>query len=588
MASRKDLLGKYFSSDIFNLIQKSSLAESKPRLKMNRSTLENTKEKVFNIGKEKRISRNSNKELYVNNSAEKRKIFYDKIYGSDIFNLRSKSVERRNGKHYMPNINNKSTFFEEMKNNEEYVNNIKEYTKQKRGDIYDNKTNIEDNVDENHIRYIKKRRLDIETEKNNDNLSRNKSINIIDFRKKHPLTLYKRERRKFVDLEEFPENICKINKQIQFESNLFSDQDINYNKSKEDIKKINSRINQDKYNNNNYNILGQPIIRVNRKKSNVTDNNNLTNKMPPADMKWDSLQSQVMFSPNYTKNLYKNFGPNPTAYQRRLNQFADSDNKDTLTGIQKSDIQKIKYLKKPKKEERMIQEEQQRIEKIVGNIPNLSEGQKLEIKMNKSILDFRDEQEWNNKTKDLNDFMKKGKKKKNEITEKVNNTTSIKDTNKNREKNIEYHDYIITYGMKGNNFENYNENEIKNLFCKNGINVYDVHKNNFIKGKNYNTIDIKIADNYIKDELNKKIKAIQDELIKKNCKIKIEKGNKSNNIKNNINYPGGKRDIMKDSISNKKDEGGFKIMPAEYKAKRGFTKQFNGINYAYKNPNQLY
>ena len=88
--------------------------------------------------------------------------------------------------------------------------------------------------------------------------------------------------------------------------------------------------------------------------------------------------------------------------------------------------------------------------------------------------------------------------------------------------------------------------------------------------------------------MNKKIKLIQDELIKNNYKLKIEKGSKSNKIKNIVNNPGGKLAIMKDNVNNKKEEEKFKIMSAEYKAKRGFTKQFMGINYAYKNPNQLF
>ena len=73
MASRKEYFGKYYSSDIFNLIQKSPIDETKPKLRLNRSTLENTKEDLFNIRKEKRINRNENKDIYFNNSAEKKK-----------------------------------------------------------------------------------------------------------------------------------------------------------------------------------------------------------------------------------------------------------------------------------------------------------------------------------------------------------------------------------------------------------------------------------------------------------------------------------------------------------------------------------
>ena len=599
MASRKDIIGKYCSSDIFNLKPKSSMVELKPKFTLNRSSLENTKEDLFNIGKEKRINRYQNKEIYKGNSAEKRKNNYEKIYGSDIFNLRAKSVERRNGRHHMPSIANKSTCFEEMKNDEEYVKDVKEYTKEKRGNcnkVKEIQKAFDNNINEEQLQYIKKRRPKIENEKNNKIVSRNEYNNELNFKRNHPFTLYSNERRKFIDLDECRVNNCKINKQIQFESNLFSNEENKYSKTKEDIKEINTRINRGKYTPNNYNILGQPIIRVNRKKTKY-DNihssmDNIHKKLGPANITWDSLQSQVMFSPDYTKNLYKNYGPKgPTAYQRRLHQFADSDNLDTLSGLQNNYGNNLKSLKKPMPEEIKNKEEQKKIIKVLDNIPNLSEGQKLEIKMNSSILDYRDEKEWNNKTKDLNDFLKKEKKKKNEVTDKVNHITNKNKnllSNKNNKINNESHDYTIKYGIKGSNLGNYNENEIKNIFGQKGINVYDIHKNNFEKGNKYNTIDLKIIGNNDNNELNKKLKLIQDELAKKNNKVKIEKGKKTNNFKNFVNNPGGKIVIMKDNISNKKEENKYKLMPNEYKVKKGFTKQFAGINYAYKNPNLLF
>ena len=592
MASRKEYFGKYYSSDIFNLIQKSPIDETKPKLRLNRSTLENTKEDLFNIRKEKRINRNENKDIYFNNSAEKRKINYEKIYGSDIFNLRAKSVEKRNGRHHMPNIANKSTCFEEMKNNEEYIKEFKQYTKEKRGDD-DNKYNIKtmENNNKNELKYIKRRKTDIESQNNKGLINHNKNSNsILNFRKKHPLTLYSTQKRHFVDLDECRENNCAINKQLQFESYLFSNQDNNYIKSQEDINEINARINKRKHTPNNFNILGQPIIRVNRKK-NFNDNIHSSmcelnrKKIGPSNMTWDNPSSEVMYSPDYTKNLYKNYGPKgPTAYQRRLHQFADSDNLDTLSGLKKNYGNNFKNVKKPKTDEIKNKEEQKKIEKILEGVPNLSEGKKILIKMNSSILDFNDDKELEKKTKDLNNFLKKEKTKKKEITDKINHIDNKKITN-----NKNFDNYIITYGIReGNNFEKYNENEIKNIFGKKGINVYDIHKNNFARGRSYNTIELKIAGDNINNDLNKKIKLIQDDLIKKNCKVKIEKIKKSNNIKKTVTNPGGKITIMKENIINKKEENKYKMMPNEYKTKSNFTKQFSGINYSYKNPYLLY
>ena len=592
MASRKEYFGKYYSSDIFNLIQKSPIDETKPKLRLNGSTLENTKEDLFNIRKEKRINRNENKDIYFNNSAEKRKINYEKIYGSDIFNLRAKSVEKRYGRHHLPNIANKSTCFEEMKNNEEYIKEFKQYTKEKRGDD-DNKYNIKtmENINKNELKYIKRRKTDIESQNNKGLINHNKNSNsILNFRKKHPLTLYSTQKRHFVDLDECRENNCAINKQLQFESYLFSNQDNDYIKSQEDINEINARINKRKHTPNNFNILGQPIIRVNRKK-NFNDNIHSSmcelhpKKIGPSNMTWDNPSSEVMYSPDYTKNLYKNYGPKgPTAYQRRLHQFADSDNLDTLSGLKKNYGNNFKSVKKPKTDEIKNKEEQKKIEKILEGVPNLSEGKKILIKMNSSILDFNDDKELEKKTKDLNNFLKKEKTKKKEITDKINHIDNKKIAN-----NKNFDNYIITYGIKGgNNFEKYNENEIKNIFGKKGINVYDIHKNNFARGRSYNTIELKIAGNNINNDLNKRIKLIQDDLIKKNCKVKIEKIKKSNNIKKTVTNPGGKIAIMKENILNKKEENKYKMMPNEYKTKSNFTKQFSGINYSYKNPYLLY
>ena len=84
-------------------------------------------------------------------------------------------------------------------------------------------------------------------------------------------------------------------------------------------------------------------------------------KIGPSNMTWDNPSSEVMYSPDYTKNLYKNYGPKgPTAYQRRLHQFADSDNLDTLSGLKKNYGNNFKNVKKPKTDEIKNKEEQKK------------------------------------------------------------------------------------------------------------------------------------------------------------------------------------------------------------------------------------
>ena len=628
MNSRKDIFNKYYASDIFNQDPNFGVTPTKPKPKLNRSSLETTKEEVFNIGKEKRINRNLNKneennekEKILNHSAEKRRKNLSKLYGSDIFNTRkAASIERRRGKQINKNSTNKSTCFESMKNNQEYAKDLKYYTKQHRGEkkeynpdlyldiispqeryfenYYGNNCegvlpgtylNSEGNIDDIKLNYIKKKiNLHKDEKVFNDvgaDKKRKEGENVqkeVRYVKNHPITVYKGDKRRFVDIDEFPENNCRINKQIQFESHIFTNEKNNFNKSNDDIKEINDRIDRERNKHYHINVLGQPIIRVNRNKD--IEKNATNQKLRPANIKWNSPQAEVMFGRDHSSNIYKKYGPKgPNAYQLKLYQFSDSGNLDTLSGAEKS---KYQNMERPKKEEALNNETTKKIEKMVDDLPNLNDRQKNNIKMRTSVLDCNDDNEWDNKAKTLNDFYKKGKNNKiknKEITEKVNNI----DKKPNNNKDYGFHDYVITYATKGNQFEKFDDNEIKNIFGKKGVSVYDIHKNPFSKGS-YNTISLKILGNDNNNEISKKVKLVQDDLKKKNYKINIEKGKEKNHNKNNkriMNNPGAKIGIMPD-ISNNNGESKFKIMPTEYKNRKGFTKEFRGINFSYKKPNQ--
>ena len=49
-----------------------------------------------------------------------------------------------------------------------------------------------------------------------------------------------------------------------------------------------------------------------------------------------------------------------------------------------------------------------------------------------------------------------------------------------------------------------------------------------------------------------------------------------------VSNPGAKIGIMPDEPNPMNAGSTFKIMPPEYIARKGFIKQFNGVNYAYK------
>ena len=480
MTSRKDIFNKYYDSDIFNTKPNyggvTPIATStRPRIRYNHSSLENTKEDVFNIGKEKRINRNINRNDEPNNerlnlSAQRRRKNLSKIYGSDIFNIKEEtSKERKKGKQRIKNDNNKSTCFEEMKNNDEYIKNLKYYTKQHRAkkkpynpDLYihivspqeryfdsyygNNCEGVlpgtylhsEGNIDESKLKYIKKK-LNLHKDERlfNDvgvDKKRKEGENIKEVRyvKNRPISISKGDKRRFVDIDEFPENNCRINKQIQFESHIFTNDNNNYNKTNDEIREINDRIYKEKNKHYHMDVLGQPIIRVNRNK-NITDKNAGNTKLRPANVKWNSPQAEVMFGRDHSSDIYRRYGPKgPNAYQLKLYQFADSGGIDTLNGIEKHNYQSVG---RKNNDEIVNNETSKKIEKIVEEIPNLSDRKKLEIRMKTSVLDCNDDNEWDYKSKTLNEFYNKPNNKKlkqKDVKEKVNrNDKTIKDDKKN-------------------------------------------------------------------------------------------------------------------------------------------------------------
>ena len=242
-------------------------------------------------------------------------------------------------------------------------------------------------------------------------------------------------------------------------------------------------------------------------------------------------------------------------------------------------------MKRPKKEEAINDETTEKIRELVNNLQNLNERQKQEIKMKTSVLDCKDDNDWENKLKNINDYYKNPKNKRKrsqEITEKVNNIN--KKTNDN--KDYGFQDYVITYGNKGNQFEKFNDKDIKRMFGTKGLNAYDIRKNPFPKG-NYNTITLKVSGSDNNNEISNKVKLVQEDLNKKNFRINIEKGGNKNNKKSNkrmMNYLGPKIGIMPDSLTNYEGSK-FKIMPNDYKKRKGFTREFNGVNYEYKKYN---
>ncbi len=692
MSSRRDMFNKYYASDIFNQNPAFGNGDLNSRSRLNRSAYQNTKDDIFSYKRDPRYNREStdnDQELkpYINRSVQKRQKNLDRMYGSDIFFEKGpRADERRSRKKQIITNKNASTFFDRMKNDEEYAKELKDYTDKHRStkknyeptyyikritpqeryytNFYENQSRYvlpgTTRNEQDKINYIK-RKINLHNDERifNDVGADQKRIagpiREIRYLKRHPVTTYQKRPRRFLDVEEHPVNTCSINKQIQFESHIFNNLDNPYSKTQADIKEINDRIQRSRHKHYLINILGQPYTKTFNDTYDKTHQRNLyqnysvnkEERLRPATMEWMHPEAEAMYGKEHTSFMLRKYGRRgPSALQLKLFQYADSDNRDTVSGMEKKPYR----YKIPKKEEKINNETYEKIDKIVRNIPNLNQGQQLTLKMKTSVLDCNNDNEWDDKAKTFADHFRNGRylrKKNQEVTGKIghpdgydrmnrtmterpfrterdreddererpdrserfdrqdrNDRRDRKDRGdrKNKQDRFErlekntydprgrrekndpgFHNYVITYSKKGQNFGKFDDFEIKNLFGRKGIHVYDIHYNP-MKSGNYNTISFKVMGTDTNNYITKRVKMVQEDLKKQNYKISIEKGEDRNHKKNMrafLNNSAEKRGVMMDDPYENRIST-FRVMPKDYKNRKGFTREFVGIDYKYK------
>ena len=622
--SRKQIYDKYFNSNIFNNDPALAAKIPKVRTRISQSSLLKTKDDLFN-------TENPTQKSPLTKKGVKRLGVYSKLYGSDIFNKTNPNLtQKKSGVKKIRNANNFSSCFDSMKNLEEYKNNLKSYTKEKRtekknfkpDDKYiNNETPAERYYKEMYEhngsnilpercfsadkctkeKYAnKKKNMKNEENKLNDEISElklkpkiNKKIYV---KKKNKWTEDNSGNYHFIDNKKNPVNNARINKQIYLQSNLFKNEDEKNNdnfsekKKMKTLEQINNRIEEEKsriQRNNRYHFSPQ------EKRRDLSGNDRMIygsvhSKWEKSKIDWLNPQTEIMFGTQQSKDLKKEFGPKgPNAFQRKLNQLADSKNIDTINENQKEPINKII---KPQAQEITNDQGNAKWNEVVEKIPNLSPDKKLKIKQNATNSVLSDENNFENKAKTLTNFYTNPnmtsitKKPKKEVTDKIGKKKNMNNSNKKPEKKSEHDftDYVLTYATKGN-FEKFGENEIKNLFEKNGVHIYDIHKNMFDKGT-YNMVKFKVRDDKEgQDALNQKITNIEKDL-GKNYKVKINKEKKKNlkiNSKNFVSNPGAKLGILNENIGVHNNAKYTKI-PDNIKNKKSFSRQFEQINYGYK------
>ena len=606
--SREQVLEKYFNSDIFNTAPIKVEKITTVRVRQSQTSLANTKNDIFNTEKKAQNAESFVKKLF------NRKLVYSKIYGSDIFNQTNPTESKINKAR---NRNNFSTCFDNMKNNEEYKKNLQSYAKEKRAEkksfkpdkylntetpaeryykeMYNNNGKIfpENNLKKDLInkeKYAeKKRNLKNDINKINDEISEiktnPKNSKQIYVRKKNKWTENNSGGYKFINTKISQFDNAKINKQLNLQSNIFQNSENKLEKSEIlNYDKIKSRLEEEKnkeYLNNTYHISHN---NQNNKSPDLSNNDKLLfgsvhTKWEKSNIDWHNPITELMFGNLKSKEMNSSFGPNgPTPFQRKLNQLADSKNIDTITEKEKNPINNFE---KQNVNNDINDIGIHKVEKILEETSDLKEDKKLKIKMNATTSLLNSDNDLEKKIKTLSNYYTnplKTKKLKKEITAKVGTKYATKDEKNNNSNS----DYVLNYATK-DQFEKFGENEIKKMFAKYGVHIYDVHKNMFDNGS-YNTIQFKVRQNKDEEKIKEKMNEIEKNL-SKNYKVKINKEEKKDlkiNNKNFVNEPGKKVGVYNENIGNQKEEKKYFKINNNIKRKQSFSRQFQQINYKYK------
>lgn len=499
MTTRLEQFKKFRASDIFNtdannFRSQSTVVENKNR-NINQMTLENTKSNILNCETKK----DSNNYICLKKNNKFLKYYKSNIFSNDKQELRTKVLDKKK---------NEPSVFDSMKNNEQYKNDIKNYTIQHRPKMEpynpDKYYGNEKATDRYYTQIVKG---SIEKDKNNDEFNKNKKL----------YSLRKKEINKHLTI-----------KTINDKNKDYRKKKVNWNNSdgRKYIEPKKNFINTSKI---NYYINTQSNI-FNNNVFNDTYINNLENK-------YNNIKTENNINSNEQDNNINN----------DMNQKNDKEIKNKKELELKASIRELK---------KKLNENS--LKTIKKNIKSLSK-KKFHINRNKTMSNFHNKPLIQNsiQEKDLNN---KDKKPLNTI-----NIQKYKDYNE--------HNYILTYSLKKNDFEKFKENDIKEIFGKRGIHVYDVKKNQFDNGL-YNSFKFRIRENEGEKNLKKKLKAVQNDLFKKHYLVSIKEGEIPSYKKHNL---------VKKLNSNKKENIQKVKKPQVNTRKLKISDKYIQINYKYKN-----
>ena len=637
---KRTVIGKYHDSDIFNLKNEIKLNKSSNPSK-NRTTqgsLEKTKDDIFN-------TMNDDKERKF--KPLKKKVYIQNYLNTDIFNTHlndSPEKKKKNKRIYI----NASSCFNGIINNEEYKTELTNYSKAHRSkkkdydaDKYFNKISAEgryynelygdeksgifpksnnllsktltnspnkkgmNSVFINNLKNfeVRKRKLKQELYKNNSeyNIDGKKKINIINdiggngkYNKKkidiYGRNLDEKNNKSLIKEKDGIKNNSKLYKQLEFQSNIFGEQnkDINTkmndyiknkNKEKENKLKLKEKIQKEKSEMNN---------KINDKnKKNLCLNKNIWGgshcKWQKSNMDWKDPGAQLLFKKTNTEaNLNKNKSE-ITAFQRKLNDLADSDNVDTLSERKKIlNIDKFRIKKIINEDDNNIEQTKEILQTLPNNV--LRTDQKIKIINSSTTSKFLNNSTNENLSKMVNRInnniksarLSKSKKISPNYIKIMGKNSHMDKNNINNKSNKKiFKDYSMIYSTKSTNkLDNLNPMEIKKIFVSKGIHIFDIKKEELGIGKT-NKIKFKVRENEEdnkNDDLEQKIKMVEFDLNKNKYKVSIKKDEEIKKKKINNNND--------NSLKESNNKTTFKD-----NRKRDWLGQFPVVNLKYKNLN---
>ena len=389
---------------------------------------------------------------------------------------------------------------------------------------------------------------------------------------------------------------------MHLQSNVFGESEKNKNN---DINKIKERIKAAQENDedrpkNRFTKLNNKTI--NKTKEDEDNDRNiwgaLHNNWEKSNLDWKTANTEIIFGKTYSGrfpklNLEKiKEKEKEDAFQRKVKHLSDSGFKDT---INESIKEKRNWQKVPHTNRTYTNLEQ--IDEVLNEIPDavLKPDKKKKIIGNANTTDFNgnigiDDRYINYKKYHKTTLNKTDNKKKEpiiKIMSKEENKNKKKEVNKNSTSLKLFHDYILSYDAKAKssktNFDNFSQNDVKLIFSKKGIHIYDIQKKHFDNGK-YNTIKFKIRENEGEKTLKDKIKEVENDLDKKNYKVHIEKEvekDKKKNLRGVVKDPFTKGLTIIENQNNQNNKQK-KNEPKKLKKNTSFSGLYTLVNHKYK------